>query len=70
MDKTKIVMANGSLMKVKSIKNAPILQYFWPALSDNWFWKPIYAFLRVAALDRFYYTERCPCHYFDVQLAL
>ena len=28
-------------MKVKSIANA-IPQYFWPALSDNWSWKPIF----------------------------
>ena len=37
-------MANGSLMKVKSsVECSPwsILQYFWPALSDNWSWKPI-----------------------------
>ena len=37
--KTKILMTNGSLMKVESIaKCSPwsILQYFWPALSDNW----------------------------------
>ena len=34
------LMANGSLMKVKSIAEC-ILQYFWPALSDDWAWKPI-----------------------------
>ena len=37
-------MTNGSLMKVKSIAECSpwsILQYFWPALSDNWYWKPI-----------------------------
>ena len=35
-------MTNGSLMKVESLQNAPlILQYFWPALSDNWSWKTI-----------------------------
>ena len=33
-------MTNGSLMKVKSIAEC-ILQYFWPALSDNWSWKQI-----------------------------
>ena len=38
MDKTKILMTNGNLMKVKSIAEC-ILQYFWPALSDNWSWK-------------------------------
>ena len=44
IDKTKIFITNGSLMKVKRIAecfNWSILQYFWPALSDNWCWKPI-----------------------------
>ena len=38
-DKTKILIKNGSLMKVKSVAECSpwsILQYFWPALSDNW----------------------------------
>ena len=38
-------MTNGSLMKVKSIaecSKGSILQYFWPALSDNWYWKPVF----------------------------
>ena len=38
-DKTKILMINGSLMKVERIaeySSWSILQYFWPALSDNW----------------------------------
>ena len=37
-------MDNGSLMKVESIAECSpwsILQYFWPAFSDNWYWKPI-----------------------------
>ena len=37
-------MPNGSLMKDESIAECSpwnILQYFWPALSDNWSWKPI-----------------------------
>ena len=45
IDKTKILMTNGSLIKVKSIAECSpwsILQYFWPALSDNWAWKPIF----------------------------
>ena len=32
-------------MKVKSIaecSKGSIMQYFWPALSDNWSWKPIF----------------------------
>ena len=37
-------MTTGSLMKVESIAECStwsILQYFWPALSDNWSWKPV-----------------------------
>ena len=30
------------------------LQYFWPALSDNWSWKPIFGLVVVAVLHRFY----------------
>ena len=40
-------MENGSLMKVESITECSpwsILQYFWPALSINQFWKPIFVF--------------------------
>ena len=46
MDKTKIFMTNDSLMKVKSIAECSywrILQYFWPALNDNWSWKTIFS---------------------------
>ena len=45
-------MVIGSLMKVESIaESSPpsILQYFWPALSDSWSWKPILVFFIVAA---------------------
>ena len=38
-------MTKGSLMKVESIAACSpwsILQYFWPALSDYWSWKPIF----------------------------
>ena len=45
IDKTKILMTIGSLMKVTSIAECSlwsILQYFWPALSDNWSWKLIF----------------------------
>ena len=38
-------MTNGSLMKIKSIaEDFPwsFLQYFWPVLSNNWSWKPIF----------------------------
>ena len=37
IDKNRILMTNGSLMKVESIAEGSIwsiLQYFWPALSD------------------------------------
>ena len=38
IDKTKVLMVNGNLMKVKSIAECSlwsILQYFWPVLSKN-----------------------------------
>ena len=41
-------MENGSLMKVESIAECSIwsiLQYFWPALSDNQSWKTILVFI-------------------------
>ena len=44
-------------MKIKSIAECSpwsILQYIWPALSDNWYWKPIFVFLREAVLQSFY----------------
>ena len=40
IDKTQVLMENGSLMKVESIAECShwsILQYFWPALSDSWY---------------------------------
>ena len=48
--KTKVLTTNGSLMKVevKSIAECAkgnILHYFWPSLSDNWSWKPIFGLL-------------------------
>ena len=46
IDKTKILMDYGtSLMQVEIIAECScwsILQYFWPALSENWSWKPIF----------------------------
>ena len=45
MDKTKILMTNGILMKVESIAECSplsILQHFWCALSHNWPWKTIF----------------------------
>ena len=41
-------MEKGSLMKVESIaecSKGSILQYFWPALSDNRDWKPTFGLL-------------------------
>ena len=55
---------NGSWMKVESIAECSpwsILQYFWPALSDNWAWKHFFFFLRVAVLDRFYCIKHLQC---------
>ena len=52
-------MTNGSLMKVESVaecSKGSILQYFWPALSENWSRKPFFVFLRVVVLYRFYCT--------------
>ena len=51
-DKTKVLIANGSLMKVESSAECSpwsILQYFWPALRDNRSWKPIWYSFWVAA---------------------
>ena len=48
---------DGSLMKAESIAECSpwsILQYFCPALSDNWSWKTIFGPFCVAAFDRFY----------------
>ena len=45
IDETKIFMTNGGLMMVESIAECSpwsILQYFWPALRDNWSWNLIF----------------------------
>ena len=56
--KKKIQTTNGSILKVGSIAECSpwsILQCFWPALSDNWSWKPIFGlYFWEAVLDRFY----------------
>ena len=52
IDKTNVLKTNGNLMKVKSIaecSKGSILQYFWPALSDSWSWKPIFGLLFLVA---------------------
>ena len=51
-------MINGSVMKVTSIVECStwsILQYFWPALSNYWSWKPIFGLFESVRLDRFYW---------------
>ena len=48
IDKTYVLMTNDSLMKVESMAECSpwsILQYFWPALSDDRYWKPIFGLL-------------------------
>ena len=48
IDKTNVLKTNGSLMKVESIAECSpwsILQYFWPALSNNRSWKPFFGLL-------------------------
>ena len=42
-------------MKVESIAECSpqsILQYFWPALSENWSWKPIFGLFEIG-----YFTQ-------------
>ena len=49
-------MTNGSLMKVESISECSawsILQYFWPALNDNWSWKPIFDYFESGRFTQF-----------------
>ena len=56
IDKTKILMINGSLMKVKSIAECSpwsILQYFGPALTKIDVENQFLVILRVAILDRY-----------------
>ena len=67
IDKKKVFMANGSLTKVESIAECSpwsILQYFWPALSNNWSWKQIFVFffsgrLRQVLLYKHYVNSIC-----------
>ena len=58
IDKTKILMTNGSLMKVESI--AEFLEHsaiLLTCIKQYLVFKPILAFLRVAVLERYY----CMC---------
>ena len=46
-------MTDGSLMKIKIIAECSplsILQFFWPALSNNLSWKPILVFFLIGRL--------------------
>ena len=56
-------MTNTTLMKVKSIAECSswsILQYCWPALSDNWYWKTIFGlFERVRFTQVLLYLPSC-----------
>ena len=61
---TKILMINGILMKVRSIakySNWSILQYFWPALSDNWSSKPIFGLFESGRFRQVYCNVRWVC---------
>ena len=56
-DKTKVLIANGSLMKVESIAECSprnILQHFWPAFtcSDNRSWKTVLVYFLSGRLRR------------------
>ena len=54
-------MTNDNLMEVESFVECStwsILQYFWPALSDNWSKKPIFGLLES---DRFCTGFTVPC---------
>ena len=69
IDKTKTLQTNGGLMKVKSIAECSpwsILQYFWPALSDNRSWKPILVFFLSGRLRQvlLYYWNPYPTNMF------
>ena len=43
-------------MKVKSIAECFILQYFWPALSDNWSWKPCFGLFESGHFRQVYFN--------------
>ena len=50
-----VLMENGCLLKVESIaecSKGSILQYFWPALSDNRYWMPILVFFFSGHLEQ------------------
>ena len=67
-------MTNGSLMQVKSISQCSKgsnLQYFWPALSDNWSSKPIFDLFESGGFTQvLLYLVRSCCGVVDKPLTL
>ena len=63
IDKTKILMANGSLMQVKSFAEC-ILQFFWPASNDNWSLNPIFVFIESGHISQvlLYFWQNIAVH--------
>ena len=71
IDKTNTLMTNGSFMKVQSIAECSpwsILQYFWPALSDNPSYNPLLVFFLSGCLRQvlLYTPKNIWCYWFDV----
>ena len=69
IDKTKILMTNGSSMQVESIAECSpwsILQYFWPAWSVNWSWKPIFGHFTSGRFKQVYTISMqiIQCHWY------
>ena len=66
-------MTNGSLMKVENIAECSpwsILQYFWPALSDNWSWESIFSLFESGRFTQVLLCANCTSthHYIGVRL--
>ena len=61
IDKTKVLMTTGSLMKVEStcIAECSLSQYFWPALSHNWSWKSIFVLFESGCFTQVYCINFC-----------
>ena len=63
------LMTNGSLMKGENIAECSpwnILQYAWPALRDNWSWKPIFGLFLELPL----YTDFTVCAHTKIRVTL
>ena len=67
--KTRVLKPCGSLMQVKSTAEGSILQYFWPALSDYWSWKPIFGLLLSGHLRQAYWYWKCYLNLMSVMTA-